>query len=260
MKNRNIIKKLNELLIISIKLLEIDHNSSLIITRKTLEYIVHCIYEHENIQMPRDENNYYVLSNLIDTLKKKRKISLELAELMHKIRKNGNNAAHFNIKNPKNTTALNNIKLLCKVLIWFLKKYDMHENSLYLLAHRRAKIKISPRESKRIYQINESLMKLTRLSIYRSMNTILDIIDEMPLELLLDVELKDYIYRLLKSIEKYFQIMENHNASKSLFELAKLILPWKKKTTPRQVFEELYGTRLDYLKEVKLTIKKRYLL
>jgi len=260
MKDRNVIKKLNELLTVSIKLLEIDHNSSLIITRKSLEYIVHCVYDRENIQMPRDENNYYVLSNLIDVLKKKRKISSEQAELMHKIRRNGNNAAHFNIKKPKNTTALNNTKLLCKVLIWFLKKYDMCENSLYLLAHRRTKVKISQRGNKTIYHLNESLTKLTRLSIFKSMNTLVDIIDELPVNLLLDEELLDYIYRLCQLIDKYSQTLKKHNDSSSMLKLAKLILPWKKKTTPRQVFEELYGPRLDYLQEVKMTIKKRYLL
>jgi len=260
MNNWNIIKQLNNRLIVSINLLDIDHESSLITARKSLEFIVQRIYDRENIEIPRDDNNYYVLSKLIDDLRKKRKISPNLAALMHKIRKNGNDAAHFNIKKPKKATAINNIKLLCKALIWFLNKYDMSENSLYMLAQRRARVKISPRGNKTIYHLNESLTKLTRLSIYRSMNTIWDIIDEMPMDLLFDEDLKDYIYRLLKSIEKYFQILKKHNDSKSLFELAKLILPWKKKTTPRQVFEELYSTRLDYLKEVKLTIKKRYLL
>lgn len=260
MLDRKITKELNEYLTESINLVEINHNSSLINTRKTLEYIVNSVYDREKIEKPVNEKGYTELSNLIDVLKKERKISTELAELMHKLRRNGNDAAHFNIKKPKKLTALNNIKLLCKVLVWFLKKHDMCENSLYLLSLRRARIKIKPKGNKTVYHLNESLTKLTGLSIFKNTNTIRKTIKGIPTKLLLDKELIDYIDCLSELVDKYYEDWKYFNYSEPFLKFVMRKLRGKKKFTPRECFLSLYRPRLDYLEEVKLTIEKRYLI
>lgn len=260
MQNEKIIIMLNDHLIDSINLVEINHNSSLINTRKTLEYIVNSVYSREKLVKPVNEKGYTELSNLIDVLKKMRKISPELADLMHKLRKNGNDAAHFNNKKPQKSTALKNIKLLCKVLVWFLKKYDLCENSLYLLAHRRANIKILQRGNKSVYHLNESLTKLSRLSILKSSKTIKGLLDEIPKRILFDKELTNYFNCLNELVAEYFKAGEYADYTGSWLNNFIRKLKGRKRITQREFFLSLNEPRIDYLKKVKMTVKKRYLL
>ncbi|MCA9748603.1 MAG: DUF4145 domain-containing protein, partial [Romboutsia sp.] len=82
----------------SIELLEVDTSSSLFLSRKNLEFIVHNYFEFYNLEKKQDLEEYPVLSTMINKLSDENYITRDLYNDMEFIRKKGNSAVHFTAK------------------------------------------------------------------------------------------------------------------------------------------------------------------
>lgn len=259
MIQKTFIKKLNELMLTSINLLEVDFNSSLIISRKILEMIVHRIFEKLKLEKPKDENGYYILSSLIAVLYKLKKIDSELFDLMSEIRKHGNNAAHINTDETSTKIAEHNIRLLSKVTIWFLDFIDERNNSLYMLVKRKSYSKIYQDEGEKVYKLYEILIQLNKLSILKNRRAVNENLNQINYQMILDDELKDYFELTEYLKDKYEDFFDEFDNSENPFtKFLRENVKKKKKVTAGAEFKKFFSKDLERLNKMKTLIKHRY--
>ena len=260
-----LLKKIQELISVSIELISIDISTSLYMNRKILEIIVNNFYEINDIKKAKTANGYPTLFVLVKKMKEEELAPSDIISAMERVRDFGNLAVHEQSKKFVKPEAIESLKNLCGILVWFLEINDSKENSLYLLSLRRGN-QVSSKLLKTEFpkKLDKSLKNIFSLSPIANNKRITNELEELTISKIIDKQLVDYITSLDEIVKKYEKWNYEFDASDYkedfIISIYKRIAGYKKgpKPTPGKMFKEFYKDEIITLNEKKKLIQKKY--
>lgn len=266
LSDNQLLKKMQEVLSVAIEVFDVDIATAMILLRKILEVTVHNFYEVNGIEKPLNEEGYSTLSSLIKYLHTNKLVSQKVTNAMVFVKKMGNDSVHNHATNFTKDVGNKTIKNLCIVLVWYLEKREMTDNSLYLLVVRRAKtIKMKLPNNMYVKELDIQLKEIQKLSLIANTNKMWDWVDEIVMYKVIDNDLKKYLKYLKTVMQKYYNFYDKFEAQDYKDNYFIQSYNWlmgkskRNKPTPGRMFREFYGSDLDYLDELKNKVKKKYL-
>lgn len=260
--------KIQNLYIKSIELLEIDVDSSLLLSRKILETLIHRYFEYKGITKKAPRAKYPILSNMIKKLYSKEIITDEIFNSMEFIRKKGNDGAHVSDKtaikktiHPVNPSiAKGSIKRVGTIIIWFLDNLEFDVNSLYLQALSLSKInKNHFAHNEEIIELSNMISTLCNTNLFNNPNKISDTALSINTSIIYDTELNELIQQIDKFCRKYINFHNNYVYNPSTQDQIKNWFGIKVKSSTK-AFLEIYQEEYKYLQSWRKMMADRYII
>jgi len=261
------LRKLQNLFYKSIELLELDIESSLFISRKCLELIIHKFFEMQKLAKKESGDDYPILSKMIRKLILENYLGKNLADDMQYIRKKGNDAVHIADKTAKKQTikpvnltiAIGSIQRVGKIITWYLESVNKADNTLFLYAAKIGKLpKRHLKQNERAFELNEAIYDLCSYQIFRNPDAIWDITKGITKSKILDDDIKELIEKTKRLVWKYNKFDDDFVEGDSRFQNFKNYFSNKKSETAASIFKKFYSDQVDEVNRLRKVLKNRY--
>lgn len=261
------LRKLQNLFNKSIELLELDIESSLFISRKCLELIIHNFFEMQKLAKKESGDDYPILSKMIKKLILENYLGKNLADDMEYIRKKGNDAVHIPDKTAKKQTikpvnltiAKGSTQRVGKVIAWYLESANKADNTLFLYAARIGKLpKKNLKQNERVFELSEAIYDLCSYQIFRNPDAIWDITEGIPKSKILDDDIKELIAETERLVWKYNNFEDDFVEGDSRFQNFKNYFSNKKSETAASLFKKINPYQVDEVNRLRKVVKNRY--
>ncbi len=253
------LRKIQTLLNKSIELQSIDTDSSLFISRKGLELLIHKFFEENDIEKKESHEEYPVLSTMIKKLTNEKYITKTLSIDMEFIRKKGNNAVHFTGKPVNPSIAKGSIQRLGKIIAWCLEELNKDDNTLFLYAAKVGKLpKSTLKKNEKVSELNEAIYDLCSYQIFRNSSAIWDITEGISKSKILDDEIKELIEKTERLILKFYKFDDEFVEGGTPFQNFLQFINKKKHETAATMFKKFYSDHVDEVNRLRKIVKNRY--
>ena len=242
MLGNKLLQKLQGLANITLEVSHIDGATTLFLSRKISEMLIHEYFENMEIKKPRNAQGYPTPFLLNKYLLENKLIGKKVHTNMEAIREKGNLAAHAYDKKVTKQQLQSSIKELSFILTWFLEEFGETDNSLYMFATRNSKTfsKKVPIDSYS-YELFKVTKDITTLSLFSKTKHLIHLTNDFDYEGIVDDELIDLIDMTNDIANKYDDLKYEFDPNDYKGNiLQRLFKSQSKKVTPSKAFRYVF--------------------
>lgn len=258
--NKPVLKKTQELLSTSIKHLDDELSTSLFHSRKILELLINSYFEIKGMKKGRNPEGYSTLALLIDNIRNNKLTPEHITEAMYYVKNNGNKIAHKYDFNPTKTIGQETIKSISTIIVWYLEELKLMNNSLGLLAIRRAKmIKEKLNKGESIYLLNNILNEILKTDPINEFDKCKLLAQQLNQFDIIDKELLQYSKKM-NDVATQYQKFKNSNSflSGGATKIFSKFFNQPLEIMSDLIFKKRYKLKLKKINELRTLISTRY--
>lgn len=239
----------------SIEVLQIDKASSLFMSRKNLEMVIHSYYEENNLPKKEEQQKYPELYWMMRNLKERNDISKTIFATMDYIRKNANKAIHEAEHSVGSSVANNCINKMASILIWYLKSSGSTENTYFLMLVNRSN---SKSEDTYAVELHNALADIFEFRISKKPRKFYEALETIEKFDILDEDWDELVDANLVLLERFDEFDDNFVERNFGFKGIIDEIVNAKKQTASEIFSQLNSDKIYEIEKLKEKIYDKY--